>query len=93
MIERTGTIYVGADESVADVLREVLALADDPREVQMVVGARQVAVTEGLLSRWAARRSGPDLDSDGAAQPAVDEKPAPRKRAPRKAAPAASEES
>lgn len=93
MIERNRTIYIGRDEQIPDVLRELLGLADDPAEVQMVVGSRQVLVTEELQRRFEVARSGPDLDEDGAAQPAVEEKPAPRKRQPRKAAPAAPEES
>ena len=87
MIERTRTIYIGRDDSIPDRLRELLALADDPQEVQFVVGTRDVLVTEELAERWTAEQTGPDLDT------VQEPTPAPRKRAPRKAAPTAAEES
>ena len=89
MTDRNRTIVIGRDDSVPDVLRELLALASHPAEVAFVTGTRDVQVTEAVADAYAARQQGPDLDS--VVEP--EETPRPRKRAPRKAAAPAAEES
>jgi hypothetical protein len=99
------TIYIGRDDDISEVLRHLLGLAEDPREVVMQVGTREVRVSDAVAERFegATEPAEPeqeqepdeDADSEPEQQEGTAETPAPRKRAPRKAvaedAPAAEE--
>lgn len=99
-MDLNGTIYVAPGDSIPETLRGLFELAEDPREVQVQVGSREIRVTSDLLDRWVASREEAPTEEKREAEPDAERAPAEaeetnapaRKRAPRKAAAPAGEE-
>lgn len=93
-MELNGTIYVAPGDSIPEVLQGLFALAEDPREVQVQVGSREILVSNRLLDAWTATREGEGAEttvSEPEREPDETTAP-PAKRRPRKAAAPAAEE-